>query len=57
MIYQYNGSAIQVTQPVLSISVNKGNVIFADKAGLKNTRFNTPSEARSFIKWLTSPSV
>ncbi|NOU50514.1 hypothetical protein HG263_08165 [Pseudoalteromonas sp. JBTF-M23] len=44
---------IQIIQPVLSISVNKSNVIFADKTGLKNKRFSTASEARSFIRWLT----
>ncbi|CAH9053828.1 hypothetical protein PSECIP111951_02397 [Pseudoalteromonas holothuriae] len=53
MSYEYNGSVIQIAQPVLSISVNKSSVTFADKAGLKNTRFSTSSDARSFIKWLT----
>ncbi|BBN83810.1 hypothetical protein PA25_37950 [Pseudoalteromonas sp. A25] len=53
MSYEYNGSLIQIAQPVLSISVNKSNVIFADKTGSKNTRFSTASEARSFIRWLT----
>ncbi|MBE0365271.1 hypothetical protein PULV_a2037 [Pseudoalteromonas ulvae UL12] len=37
-----------------SISVNKSNVIFADKSGQKNTRFASTSEARLFVKWLKS---
>ncbi|CAM4135872.1 hypothetical protein [Pseudoalteromonas byunsanensis] len=57
MSYEYNGSVIQIAQPVLSISVNKSNVIFADKMGMRNTRFASPSDARSFIKWLTNTSA
>ncbi|MDP4985669.1 hypothetical protein [Pseudoalteromonas tunicata] len=52
MSYNYNGSLIQIAHPVQSISVNKSNVIFADKTGLKNTRFATNSDARLFVNWL-----
>ena len=54
MSYNYNGSLIQIAHPVQSISVNKSNVIFADKTGLKNTRFATNSDARVFVNWLKS---
>ena len=54
MSYIYNGSKIQIAQPVHSVSVNNCSVIFADKSGLKTTQFETPSDAREFIKWLTT---
>ncbi|KAF7765004.1 MULTISPECIES: hypothetical protein [Pseudoalteromonas] len=56
MSYEYNGSMIQIAHPVQSISVNKSTVVYADKTGMKNTRFASTGDARSFIKWLTAKS-
>ncbi len=52
MSYKYNGSLIQIAHPVQSISVNKQRVIFSDTQGLKNAIFQSPSEARLFVKGL-----
>ncbi len=52
MSYLYNGSQINVAQPVHSISINKHRVVFTDKQGAKHARFIKLSEARHFVNWL-----
>lgn len=52
MCYTYNGQQIRILHPVHSISVNKKSVVFADKCGQKNTKFDSAVDARQFVNWL-----
>ncbi len=52
MTYQYQGSDIEVTHPVNSISINQRKVIFADKQGNKRQLFANKTDARRFLAWL-----
>ena len=54
MSYTYNGQQIRILHPVHSISVNKKSVVFADKRGQKNTKFESAIEAKQFVNWLLS---
>lgn len=52
MSYLYNGSQINIAQPVQFISINKHHVVFTDKQGAKQARFAKLSDARHFVNWL-----
>ena len=50
----FNGTQIQVKQPVHSISVHKNRVVFTDAQGEKSAQFSTVNERRDFISKLVS---
>ena len=50
----FNGTQIQVTQPVHSISVNKNRVAFTDAQGEKSAQFSNGTERRDFINMLVN---
>jgi hypothetical protein len=54
MSYIYNGQQIRILHPVHSISVNNKRVVFADKCGQKNTKFDNAVDAKLFVNWLLS---
>jgi hypothetical protein len=49
-----NGTEIQITQPIHSISVNKNRVVFTDAQGVKSAQLSTVSERRDFINMLVN---
>ncbi|MFT5880506.1 MAG: hypothetical protein ACI86X_001634 [Moritella sp.] len=54
MTITFNGTKIQIIQPVHTISVNKNRVTFTDSQGDKAAQFSNVSERRNFIDMLVS---
>ena len=52
MSYTINGTEIRVAHPLHSISVNKNQVVFADKQGFRNVTLPDAKQAKAFINWL-----
>jgi hypothetical protein len=54
MIYHYNGDSINARPPITAISANKLNVVFKDSLQLTNIHFQTLSDKKAFLRWLTA---
>ena len=54
MTITFNGTQIQVKQPVHSISVHKNRVSFTDSQGDKSAQFANVNDRRSFIDMLVN---
>ncbi|QUM81886.1 MULTISPECIES: hypothetical protein [unclassified Moritella] len=50
----FNGTQIQIKQPVHSISVHKNRVAFTDSQGEKTAQLATVTERRNFIDMLVN---
>lgn len=50
----FNGTKIQIKQPVHSISVHKNRVAFTDSQGDKSAQLSTVTERRNFIDMLVN---
>jgi hypothetical protein len=52
MTYRFNGSNIEATPPISSISVNKQNVVYKDHADFRKVSLSNAVEAKQFVAWL-----
>ncbi len=52
MSYNYNGRVLSINSPVVSISVNKRNIVVTDQEKSQLFRFENSAEAKSFLSWV-----
>tara|TARA_Y100000588_G_C14208766_1_gene905797 strand:+ start:399 stop:566 length:168 start_codon:yes stop_codon:yes gene_type:complete len=52
MTHKFNGSNIEATPPISSISVNKQNVVYKDHSNFRKVSLSNALEAKQFVTWL-----
>lgn len=52
MSYNLNGRVYQINSPVISISVNKQNIVVTDTEKSQRFAFANVAEAKEFLTWV-----
>ncbi|MDP2561378.1 hypothetical protein [Psychrobium sp. 1_MG-2023] len=52
MSYTYQGKVYSIKSPVISISVNKNNVVVTDQNGANLIQFTNVNDSKCFLEWV-----